>query len=322
MARIAYLGNFRWPWCTERHVGQALAELGHHVSMLQEDKVTVDQIETAAHGSELVLFTRTWGCHNPRALTGLWETLRCDGIPTASYHLDLYVGLERENTIPGDPFWLTDCVFHPDGNPATAKRLAELGVHHHVLPPAVAADHCFIGRYSVKHDHEIVFVGSANPYGHANEWPFRDRLVTYLADTYGPVFAHYGPGGLPTVRNGMNGPTDYTLNDLYRSARVVAGDCIHRDGYVSDRLTETLGRGGLLVFPHTETVDAMGYQPGEHYIGYEPGNIDSFGNAVTFALALDDDQAEQIRRNAVEHTYENHTFRHRMQTLLDTMGVE
>jgi hypothetical protein len=321
MATIAYLSNTRWPWCTEVHVNQALTELGHDVTLLQEDIVTVDDIEHAATDSDLFLFTRTWGNHDPAAMLALYDRLDRAGIPTASYHLDLYVGLDREATIAGDPFWSTRWMFHPDGSPEADAALAVAGVQHHVLPPAVAANECRPGTpRPSEFPHDIVFVGSARPYAHSNEWPFRDRMVRWLTDTYGPRFAHHGPGGRPTIRNGING-NQSALNDLYASARVVAGDCIHRHGYVSDRLTETLGRGGILVFPRTPTVDRLGYIDGIHYIGYEPGNLDALDWAIADAANLTPAARDAMRTAAMAHTRARHTFTHRMATLLDVVGL-
>jgi hypothetical protein len=320
MATIAYLGNALWPWCTEVHVAEALTALGHDVTPLQEDEVTVADIERAATASDLFLFTRTWGNHDPAALLALYDRLDRAGIPTASYHLDLYVGLDREATIPGDPFWSTRWMFHPDGSLEADVALAFAGVEHHVLPPAVAASECFPGKPRPEFEHDVVFVGSARPYAHSNEWPFRDRMVLWLTDTYGPRFAHYGPGGQATIRNGING--DQTvLNDLYASARVVVGDSIHRYGYVSDRLTETLGRGGILVFPRSPAVDALGYIDGTHYIAYEPGDLDALDWAIATALALPPVERDAMRTAAMAHTRAHHTFTHRMDTLLDVVGL-
>lgn len=315
------LQTFRWPWCTEVHVAQALAELDHSVLLLQEDEVTVADIETTAVGCDLFLFTRTWGGHNRQAMTDMYDHLHAAGVRTASYHLDLYITLPREQTIPGDPFWSTEMVFHPDGSAHAAGRLSYYGVNHHPLPPAVCAADVYEGSPRPEFKHDVVFVGSARPYGHASEWPFRDQLVAALDARYGPEsFAHYGPGGRRTVRNGING--DQTaLNDLYASARVVVGDTIHRDGYVSDRLTETLGRGGLLVFPRSAAVDQLGYTDGVHYVGYEPGNLGSALAAVDRALALGDTDRALMRQQAMTWTAQHHTFTHRMATLLDVMGI-
>ena len=319
---VAFLGNFRWRHCSENAFAAALRSLGATVVPLQEDKVTVGQIEDAAMAADLLLFTRTWGCHDPEQLLKLWGRLNSEGTPTVSYHLDLYVGLEREASIDGDPFWQTDWVFHPDGSPDTHDTLTRLGINHHVLPPAVAATECFAGTYR-SHDfpHSVVFVGSALPYGHATEWPFRDQMVTHLAATYPGEFGHYGPGGLRTVRNGLTGDDDHQLNDLYATALVTVGDCIDRPGYVTDRLPETLGRGGLLVFPRTPTVDAFGYEPGVHYLAYQPADLDSLDAAIETGLALPAADQAQIRAAAIEHTAAHHTYTHRMATMLDIAGI-
>lgn len=330
MAAIAYLGNTRWPWCTETHVTEALTALGHDVTPLQEDEVTVPDIEAAATDADLFLFTRTWGCHPAADMHAMLDRLRSTGTPTASYHLDLYIGLPRETTIAGDPFWSTDCVFHPDGSPAAAVHLPSYGVNRHFpMWPCVSAAECYPGTPRPEFNHDIIFVGSALPYSHTREWPFRDQLVTTLTLRYGPDrFGHYGPGGFRTVRNGIDGDPS-ALNDLYASARVVVGDYIDRPGYVSDRLTETLGRGGLLVFPRTSAVTQLGYvdyrtsrADDAHYIGYTPGDLGDLDTAISLALTLPDLERDTIRDAAIAHTARYHTFTERMAVLLRVMGVE
>ena len=104
---VLYVGNYLHSFCTEAHIARDLEALGHKVVRFQEppgggDLATLQKIEKAAEGVDLVLWTRTWGL--PREATDMWRRIEARGVATASYHLDLYVGLQRQAKVEHDPF--------------------------------------------------------------------------------------------------------------------------------------------------------------------------------------------------------------------------
>lgn len=200
--------------CTEVHVAAALEELGCAVDRLQENDVTHRDIAARGAEADLLLYTRTWGLPDPGAVIGVFRQLEARGVVTASFHLDLYLGLEREATLEGDPFWSTGLVLTPDGAPESEAEFAWRGIRHIWSPPAVHGPECRSGRFRPQMAHDVTFVGSY-PYPHP-EWPYRNQLVEWLSATYGSRFRRYG-GGSTVVRN-------EPLNDLYASAKVVVGD--------------------------------------------------------------------------------------------------
>ena len=131
--RIVYLGNYLHAHCTEVHLSRELERLGHEVVRLQEEpggvghrnfRGTGDRIMhlCTSEPTDLFLWTRTWGL--PPEATHTWRALESYGVKTASYHLDLYWGLEREARMALDPFWTTQYVFTPDGDPRSAEKFA------------------------------------------------------------------------------------------------------------------------------------------------------------------------------------------------------
>jgi hypothetical protein len=193
-----------------------MESLGLTVRRLQEDAVTLEQIEAAGKESDLLLYTRTWGLPDPPRAIDVFRRIEAHGVPTASYHLDLYLGIGREATIAGDPFWSTQFVFTPDGDPTSQEEFERRGINHHYIRPGVYKPECRMGRVRARFRHDVVFVGSY-PYPHP-EWKYRDELVDFLAETYGRRFRRYGPGA-QVIRN-------EPLNDLYASAKVVVGDSL------------------------------------------------------------------------------------------------
>lgn len=268
------------------------------------------------------MFTRTWGL--PDEATGLWRRLEAMGIKTFSYHLDLYVGLKREESVLNDPFWTTQYVFTPDGDPVSEQFFRDHGINHHWLSPAVVSDECVAGDFDRRFDYDVVFVGS---YGYHPEWPWRRQLIDYLADRYGDRFKRFGgdvDGG--PVRG-------QALNNLYATARVVVGDSLHLPGhtnYWTDRYFETIGRGGFLIAPKIEGLDDF-LTPGVHYMPYEHPNpeirwttdlaLDYIGRKVDYALE-NYAQAEAIKMAGLAHVRNHHTYRQRVQQAFDIMWPE
>ena len=323
--QIVYIGNFQHPFCTEVHIASELEALGHRVSRLQEppggaDAGFLQTVDTtvARKNAGLVLFTRTWGL--PRQATQLWRRLEDRGVVTASYHLDLYVGLRRERGLRGDPFWTTQHVFTPDGDPESARVFERYGISHHWQPPAVVSSETGVGRPRPAFDYDVVFVGSRQ---YHSEWPWRVQLLDHLEARYGDRFRRFGGdtswGRNPNPRPVRNG----NLNDLYATARVVVGDSLCLPGHVnywSDRPYETVGRGGFLLMPAVPGLDEH-FVDGEHLRYYDVGDLDSVDDLVDHYVAHPA-EAREIAENGRAHVRAHHTYRHRLAGALDVMGLE
>lgn len=313
MARIAYVGNFRHPHCTERHLAQTLVSLGHKVLLLQENTTTLPKILEDASSAELLIYTRTWGL--PKAATHIWRALEAEGVKTASYHLDLYLGLKREDTLHEDPFWTTSTCFTPDGDPESQGRFLEHGINHIYMPPAVFEPECIPGRVRRDFSSDVAFVGSY-PYPHVDEWPYRDQLVEFLMSTYGKRFRRFG-GGARVVRN-------QDLNDVYASVKVVVGDSLcprfTKPMYWSDRPYETVGRGGFLIMPRITGLEEH-FVDGEHLRYYDFCKFDQLKELVNYYVA-NQGEARAIAEAGQTHVRANHTYTHRMRAMLDILGIK
>lgn len=244
--RVAYIGNFRHPFCTEVHIAQTLEQfLDVHVDRIQEDEVPLADIEVRAKASDLLLYTRTWGLGGEEVVD-MWRRIEDVGVPTASYHLDLYYGLDRGKAVPTDPFWRTQYVFTPDGDPAAQEWFESVDINHHWIKPGVFEGECFRGRKDAdRYPFPVVFVGSWKNYH--KEWPHRKQLVKHLMrGKFKKQVGIYGHESLGTIRG-------HPLNDLYASATIVIGDSLcpnfNKPNYWSDRVYETIGRGGYLAHP-------------------------------------------------------------------------
>lgn len=313
--KIAMLGNFRVGFTTENDLLWSFMRLGHEVVSMQEDEWTTDEILERCQDTKpdllLYIHTHTWVTHGSFDLDTLWLRLETEGVITASFHLDYWRGLAREKDVGTHPFWRTKYVFTADGGSNTWYR--SKGINHFWLPAGVVERDCYYGRPMEQYQHDVIFVGSRNYHA---EWQYRPQLVDWLQETYGTRFAHYGNDGRGTIRQD-------DLNRLYASAKVVVGDSLclnfkHQD-YWSDRVTETMGRGGFLIHPRVKGLEKF-YKDKEHFIGYDYGNFAELKNLIDHHI--DDYVArERIRLAGHVHVKRNHTYTNRMEQLLNIIKL-
>lgn len=301
--KITYLGNFRCSWCTEVHIAFTLEKLGHEVVRLQENEVTLEKVVSEANVSDIFLWTRTYNYAN----FDQFEMLRQIKVPTVSFHLDYYFGISRQINLTQDSFWHTDFVFQPDGD--HQEEFKKLGINSYWLPPAVYGDECYMADEPISRD--LIFVGSYNEYH--GEYPFRRELINWLYNNY-PQFKLYPEAPEFIAVRGDD------LNRLYASTKIAVGDSLNLPGnttYTSDRIFETTGRGGFILYPKIEFLE--GIFPKE--IFYEVGDKSALANKIEYYLTHDEER-EKLRKQCFEITKKNHTYTQRLKHLLKIVGEE
>ena len=311
--RVAFLGNFRprtalnEPFSTESHMAASYEILGHEVLRLQEDetrKVSIPE-SCVAFGADLFHWTDTWHTERMDAFRML-EELRCLGIPSVGHTLDLFIGLDREVLLDTDPWFRCDYFFSADGG--HEEVFASKRVNHVWLPPAVYAPECYIADPVDSLVQDIIFVGS---YGYHKQWPYRAQLIDWLRSTYGSRFTYYGHESVMRGRR---------LNQLYASAKVVVGDSccpgFTQSNYWSDRIPETLGRGGVLIHPWIEGLGGC-FGFGD----FQPYKYEDFRELKYHIerLLQEPQVRDQIRHQGFEAVRDRHTYTHRAQKILNVI---
>lgn len=298
---IAHCGNHAPTHATETHVAASLESQGHKVIRLQEDAVSMRDIDAATWGADLFLWTHTAGF--PKftfdEMNAWLDAKRAIGLPTASLHLDLFAGLPRGENLATHPFWRTEYVFTPDGgSPEFFKRH---NVNHFYLRPGVYDAECVVGTPRKEFEADVIFVGSGSPHGaYHPEWGYRRELLAFLVKTYGRRFVKHGN---PPIHGGRSFVRGADLSDLYATARVVVGDTLclgpedqreprfTHERYWSDRVYETVGRGGYLVHPRIVGLEDE-FVDGEHLRFYDYGDFDGLKAIIDAALADDAHRAK------------------------------
>ena len=218
--KIAFIGKFT-KYHDEEYIAQAFESLGHTVLRI-EQRHTPDTVIQAVEKfqPEILLFTK----YEIHPL--LYQTLRKYNIKTVCWLFDLYFNYTRENFVRTKQYFKADYVATTDGG--NQHRFVNEGINHTCIRQGIAKDECVLLPFEdIKH--EIVFVGSDNPV-----YPERSKLVRELGATW------LGKHNTDEAR-GM------ALNALYASTRVVIGDSYYSPHYWSNRVVETLGRGGFLI---------------------------------------------------------------------------
>lgn len=310
MPKVSFVGNFSVSYSTESHLKWTFENIGWEVIPFQENQVNTQEILNKSMEVDLFLWvhTHSWIIPGRISMKEVINLLRVKGIISAGFHLDRYFGLDfydqREALIGKHDWWSMDHIFTADGGNDDGFRAK--GVNHHWLQPGVVAYGCYKGTQRPEFKCEVGFVGSK---AYHPEYPQRTQLVQWLEDTYKSNFKRFG-GDTPfgTVR-------EQDLNDVYASIKVVVGDSCFAgaNNYWSDRVPETIGRGGFLIHPQTPGLDITGM------VGYEAGNYHQLKELIDYYL-----QAPQERENHIEigmkDVKENHTYNNRVNQMLEVMG--
>lgn len=314
MANITFLGNFRVDYTTETHHVKSLESLGHTVTKLQESEASSDDVLKYAKESDLFIWVHTHGWRTPgrHDMGKVLKHLNNIGVKTMTYHLDLWFGLQRQDDLRKYP------VYKNIGHFFTVdKKMADwfneaTDVKGHYIPAGVYDKEAYYKPSDIKH--EVIFVGSKK---YHPEWQYRPKLISWLENTYGDRFTHYGNGGLKSVRGDE-------LNAVYASTKVVVGDtlCIgfKYPDYWSDRIYETLGRGGFLIHPYIPGLERE-FTDKKHVVFYEYGNFKQLKELVDYYLEHDEER-EAIRKAGHNLVKKNYTYKNRWQQILKELAID
>lgn len=317
---VWYIGNFVPPHSTENHVARALENVGAMVGRLQESDPwcfanAANSIRDGAR-PDMVLWTRTgwdWGADHDQVLRDqrwLLRLCREARIPTVGYHLDIWWGLKREPQVFSEPFFEVSRLFTADGGHNECWKTA--GINHTWYPPGISEAEAQVGTVRGEFRSRLAFVGSHDG-GYHPEHAHRHELVRWLRTNFRRDCAFYPQPGQPAVRG-------KDLQDLYASVDVVVGDsCFAGAGlpnYWSDRVPETLGRGGYLIHPDVPGLtEAFPMLP-----TWRAFDWDALGAAIERGLDEKVENAD-VRLNGRLFTIANHTYEERMKALLaDVLG--
>lgn len=302
---VAVVGNFDVAWRTEAYISRAIAELGHRTLRFVDNDT---QFARAARSDvDVVVWVRSTPHASPAAT---WEAIRAfreRRVPVIGFHPDLWFGLARQHRVldRSHPFFAgVDVLCTTDGG--HDDEWAAAGIEHWWVPQAIdRVEALREPRRHGGHVADIVFVGGWQGYPHP-EWPQRHELIAHLRARWGHRLGLYPVSRHAQVRT-------QRLTEVIRGARVVVGDACRPDGrgrYWSNRVPETLGRGGLLLHPAVDGLADI------HPHVRQWSDLDDLDEHIRAALADPETTALAAKRGRA-HTIEAHTYTHRWADVLD-----
>ncbi len=313
MAKIVFLGNFRVDYSSETHHANTLESMGHKVIRMQESEAKSEEILKNAIDSDLFIWIHTHGWRTPgkHEMGQVLRTLADYKIPTMTYHLDLWFGLQRQRDLDNHPVYKYIGHFFTVDKKMSDWFNQKTNVKGHYISAGVYDKECIIKQVELKND--VIFVGSKK---YHSEWKYRPQLIDWLEDTYKERFQHYGMGGLPSIRGTK-------LNKLYWSTKIVVGDtlCINfkYPDYWSDRVYETMGRGGFIIHPYVQGMERE-FEDKKHLVFYEYGNFNQLKELIDYYLEHDEER-EAIRKAGHELVKSKYTYRNRWEQILKELKI-
>lgn len=272
--RIAFIGKFQRLY-DEEYIARSLEDIGCEVLRLPNEismRALFDRIDEWK--PDICLFTKfepSEGGHN--FLRGLRER----GIKSVCWLFDLYIGYPRENLVYEASYFRADLVVTTDGGHDSIwsqHRINHVCVRQGIYKPeAILMD--------AEARDEIAFVGNDNPLN-------RDRvkITKLLEKTYGDRFKWYGKRNTHELR-GMD------LNVLFAQTKIIVGDSVWSPYYWSNRVVETLGRGGFLIH-----VDVPGIK--EEYpdlVTYPRGDSEALLKTIEYYMQHEEERRSIVKKN-------------------------
>lgn len=310
---VAQIGNFEAAHSTENELRKAITAAGHDGTPLEEaDPASFEHVIDHVDAYDVVLWTKTDRPGDDLELRRrMLAAARDAGVPTVGYHLDLWHGLHRHGQITDHPFFTCELVITADGG--HEPEFAAAGVNHVWFPPGVSEFECGGGTATDEYAADIAFVGSWRP-GYHREHQHRPDLLKFLRKTYGDRARFWPAQGQPAVRGAA-------LRDLYASTKINVGDsCLagRISNYWSDRIPETLGRGGFLLHPYVDGIEDH-FTDGEHLRLWQIGDWAELRRLTDFYLEHDDER-RRIAAQGRLHVLEHHTYTVRIRQLVDLLA--
>jgi len=312
--KIAFIGKFKKIYDEE---GKALSleKIGHQVIRFEEDTFNRgfqggwnnNLKALLSYEPDVVMFTKL---RVPNSLVVI-RTLRVHNIPTVSwypdYSFDWNEGLGRLGS---------DLLMIPDGTNQMKWKI--LGVNQHCVRQGIYDEMCYSGKDIPDLNKDILFVGSLNDHLYKHRIP----LIDFLEETYGDRFLHLGGKNSDEIRN-------HELNDIIKSVKITIGDSLYAPYYWSNRIYETIGRGGFILHSYVEGIDEE-YEVGKHFDVYKTYGKNGWGRKIDFDdlkskidLYLNDEKLRNtVRRLGMSHTIQHHTLLNRSEQVMEIIERE
>lgn len=269
---ISFIGKFA-RLHDEEYIARSFEAIGCNVQRVEEGRLTSDILNSIEHfNPDFVLFTKLAVAEPKVVLDGLKQL----GYPTVSWLFDLYFNYAREYRVKTAACFKADLVVSTDGG--HDYRWKELGIDHICIRQGIYKEECYLDKGIKTKD--VVFVGSDNPMNKE-----RTDALKFIQKNY-KGFEWIGKNDTNEIRG-----TD--LNKLYAQTKIVVGDSVYSPFYWSNRVVETLGRGGFLIHQDVEGLK----EEYPHLVTYKRGDLNGLKAKIDYYLEHDEEREEIVKKN-------------------------
>tara|TARA_R110000782_G_scaffold184388_2_gene274728 strand:+ start:94703 stop:95680 length:978 start_codon:yes stop_codon:yes gene_type:complete len=313
--KIAFIGGFDRLY-DEEGKAKSFEALGYEVGRFKEVGFNEQSFKDLIAFKPDMVMSPKYGI-NPEILVQLFQYCKEEGVITTAWHPDLYhygpniAGENRMRMVANRiGLWGCDFVFSPDGGLDSKRFYDSCNVNHHLIRQApyhetvghnTSAD---ISHITTKEVVPILFVGSS--YQIPDE--FRAYMITSLRNRYGNDFLWLGKG--------EHDVREEELSTLIARTKVVIGDSFYFPGYWSNRIYETIGRGGLCVHPYVPGIEDE-FTPRKHCEFFPRWNFNELFRTIDYYLKPENEEERQsIISLGMDHIRENHTLLNRCRDLM------
>lgn len=267
--RILYIAKFHKMW-DEEYIARSFEMLGHTVGRVDEgSKYRQIIADIDIFKPDFVIFAKF---RQPFAQDVI-DYCKSKKIKTVCWVFDLYFGYNRQHQLKL-PSFSADYVVTTDGGD---HDWSIYGINHGVVRQGIYKPECVLEKGDNIYD--VLFVGSFNPYNKE-----RNRILDLVNSDFSLKWIG---------KNNDNEIRGMKLNRLYAQSKIVVGDSVYSPHYWSNRVVETLGRGGFLI--HVEVEGLKEAYP--HLVTYKRGDYDDLKSKIEYYLAHDKERNDIIKKN-------------------------
>ena len=281
--RIAFIGKFENLY-DEEYIALSFEKLGHELLRLN-DNLTLTRIieEVDAWHPDILLFCK----YEPyEGGPTFYRELMKRKIKSVCWIFDLYIGYPRQYRIYSASFFRADSVFTTDGGHDDVW--AAHSINHKCVRQGIYEPECVL--YPFNDPQGVAFVGSENAL-----YPKRTEMIKAIRQRFSP-FSWYG-------RKNTNELRGLALNELYAKTKIIIGDSVYSPHYWSNRVVETLGRGGFLI--HQEVEGLKEAYP--YLVTYKRGALDDLYAKIDYYLEHEEERQQIVRLNH-QYVLDNYTM--------------
>ena len=317
--KIAFIGGFDRLY-DEEGKARSFEKLGCEVLRITESGFSRDDLEKIKSWGPDVIMSAKF-LIEPSLLEDLFSFAKQNGVKTAAWHPDLYhfptpVANELRLAMISNRhgLWQADYVFSPDGCSDSHKFYERCNVNHRLIRQAPYDE--TVGWYSksdisdltTKEEVPILFIGSM--YNISD--PFRKYMINFLQNQYGDDFLWLGQTE-HQVR-------EERLSTLISKTKIVVGESLYFPGYWSNRVYESIGRGGFVLHPYVPGIEQE-FEDGEECVFYNRWDFNDLKSKIDYYLE-NEDKRSIISDKGMQRVKKDHTLLNRCEQILEILNEE